>query len=269
MNIKNTTYSLILIGLFAILSVGQSPFVKVKNQQFFIGDNPYYFIGTNYWYGSFLGLEKDKKRGIERLRQELDFLKANGVTNLRILAGAEGTGLINGVTRVGPPLQPVQGKFNTEVLDGLDIILAEMGKRNLKAVIFFSNNWEWSGGFQQYLIWNNRVPKDMQTRQLTWDELRDMVSKFYACVPCKAAYNEQVNLVMNRTNKVTKKKYINDPTIMAWELANEPRPMRPFANEDYKKWIAETAALIKKKDKNHLGRHRTRRQNRHGKYENL
>jgi mannan endo-1,4-beta-mannosidase len=252
MNIKKIVTFSILLGLFSIAGLAQNQFVKVKDHQFLIGSKPYYFIGTNYWYGSLLGLEKDKKRGIERLRKELDFLKANGVTNLRILAGAEGSGLINGVTRVGPPLQPVQGKFNTEVLDGLDIVLAEMGKRNLKAILFFSNNWEWSGGFQQYLIWNGRVPKDQETRKLTWDEQRDIVSKFYSCAPCKAAYNEQVNLVMNRTNKITKKKYADDPAIMAWELANEPRPMRPAANEDYKKWIADVAAMIKKKDKNHL-----------------
>ena len=186
-------------------------FVAVKNHQFYIGEKPYYYIGTNYWYGTLLGLEKDKKRGIGRLRRELDFLKANGVTNLRIMAGAEGSGLINGVNRVAPPLQPVQGKFNVEMLDGLDIILAEMGKRNLKAIIFLSNNWEWSGGFQQYLIWNNRVPKDQETRKLTWDEQRDIVAKFYSCEPCKTAYNEQAKLVINRTNRITKKKYINDP----------------------------------------------------------
>ncbi len=252
MNIKKITFAFVLFALFSLSCFTQSPFVKVKNHQFLIGDKPYYFIGTNYWYGSLLGLEKDKKRGIERLRKELDFLKANGVTNLRIMAGAEGAGLINGVTRVGPPLQPVQGKFNTEVLDGLDLVLYEMGKRNLKAIVFFSNNWEWSGGFQQYLIWNNLVPKGQETRKLTWDEQRDIVSKFYACVPCKAAYNEQVNLVMNRTNKLSKKKYIEDSTIMAWELANEPRPMRPAAESDYKKWIADVAAMIKAKDKNHL-----------------
>jgi mannan endo-1,4-beta-mannosidase len=199
-----------------------------------------------------LGLEKDPKRGVLRLRKELDFMKANGVTNLRVVAGAEGSGLINGVERIGPPLQPVAGKFNTDVLKGLDILLAEMGKRNMKAVIFFSNNWEWSGGFQQYLIWNKRIPKDMETRRLTWDELRDVTSKFYSCEPCKIGYKEQVAVVVNRTNTVTKKKYINDPAIMAWELANEPRPMRAFANEDYKKWIADVAAYIKSKDKNHL-----------------
>ena len=252
MKIRNPLFIFIAVCLLAIAASAQSPFVRVKNHQFFIGDQPYYFIGTNYWYGPLLGLEKDKRRGVERLRKELDFLKANNVTNLRIIAGAEGTGLINGVTRIGPPLQPVQGKFNTEVLDGLDLVLYEMGKRNMKAVVFFSNNWEWSGGFQQYLIWNNLVPKDMETRKLTWDELRDTVSKFYSCAPCKAAYNEQLSLVINRTNKYTKKPYREDPTIMAWELANEPRPMRPAANEDYKKWIRETAARIKSKDKNHL-----------------
>jgi len=252
MNIKKFALVFIVICFFSIFCAAQSPFVTVKNHQFEIGGKPYYFIGTNYWYGSLLGLEKDKRRGVERLRRELDFLKANGVTNLRIMAGAEGSGLINGVTRVGPPLQPVAGKFNTEVLDGLDLVLYEMGKRNLKAIIFISNNWEWSGGFQQYLIWNKLVPKEQETRKLSWDEQRDIVSKFYSCAPCKTAYNEQLNLVLNRTNKYSKKRYTDDPAIMAWELANEPRPMRPAANEDYKKWVADVAALIKSKDKNHL-----------------
>jgi mannan endo-1,4-beta-mannosidase len=249
---KNLAAMCFIVGFMADSIFASTPFVTVKNHQFYIGEKPYYFIGTNYWYGTYLGLEKDKKRGIERLKKELDFLKANGVTNLRIIGGAEGSGLINGVNRVAPPLQPVQGKFNTEVLDGLDIILNEMGKRNLKAIVFFSNNWEWSGGFQQYLIWNNLVEKEQETRKLTWDEQRDIVSKFYSCNVCKTAYNEHVGVIVNRTNKLNKKRYIDDPTIMAWELANEPRPMRPNANDDYKKWIADVAAMIKKKDKNHL-----------------
>lgn len=236
----------------AKLFAQKSSFVSVKNHQFYAGGKPYYFIGTNYWYGTLLGLEKDKRKGVERLRRELDFLKANGVANLRIMAGAEGAGMINGVMRVAPPLQPEPGKFNENILDGLDLILAEMGKRDMKAVVFFSNNWEWSGGFQQYLTWNNQVPEDRKTRKLTWDEQRDIVSQFYACEPCKENYNKQVNLILNRTNKYNKKKYTDDSAIMAWELANEPRPMRPFANADYKKWIADVARMIKSKDRNHL-----------------
>jgi mannan endo-1,4-beta-mannosidase len=252
MNIKNIALAFALTCLFSVCSFAQTPFVTVKNHQLFIGDKPYYFIGANYWYGTLLGLEKDKKRGVRRLRRELDFLKANNVTNLRIMAGAEGSGLISGITRVGPPLQPEQGKFDEKVAESLDLLLDEMGKRNLKAVIFFSNNWEWSGGFQQYLMWNGQVPDEQKTRKLEWDEQRDIVAKFYGCEPCKQAYNKQVDFILNRTNKFNKRKYIEDPAIMAWELANEPRPMRPSAENEYKKWIADTAARIKQKDKNHL-----------------
>lgn len=236
----------------AELRAQKSPFVTVKNHRFDKGGKPYYFIGANYWYGTLLGLENDERRGVERLRKELDFLKANGVTNLRIMAGAEGSGLINGVARVAPPLQPEQGTFDENILDGLDLILSEMGKREMKAVVFFSNNWEWSGGFQQYLIWNGKVPDAQKTRKLTWDEQRDIVSQFYTCEPCKNNYDRQVNLILDRTNKYTRKKYTDDPAVMAWELANEPRPMRPVANSAYKIWIKHVAAMIKAKDKNHL-----------------
>jgi len=243
-----------LIFAFAgqIFTQSGPSFVSVKGTSFTLNGKPYLFVGTNYWYGSLLGLEQDRKRGVERLRKELDFLKANGVMNLRLMAGAEGSGLISGVTRVGPPLQPEQGIFIETVLDGLDLVLAEMRKRDMKAVIFLSNNWEWSGGFQQYLTWNGLVPGEMRTRKLTWDEQRDVVAKFYGCEPCKRAYDKQARLVVGRTNRVNKVKYTRDATIMAWELANEPRPMRPASNDAYVKWIRDTAAMIKGTDPNHL-----------------
>lgn len=168
------------------------------------------------------------------------------------MAGAEGSGLISGIERVGPPLQPAAGKFDERVLQSLDLLLAEAGKRKMKVVIFLSNNWEWSGGFQQYLIWNKQIPKELETRKLNWDEQRDAVSKFYGCEPCKKQYLEQVKMLLNRINKLNGKAYKTDETILAWELANEPRPMRPVAETDYKKWIAETASFIKIRDKNHL-----------------
>src|SRR5690606_12279965 len=241
---------LILIS-FNFAALG-SDFVLAKNGRLEKGGEAYYFVGANYWYGPLLGLEKDKKRGVERLRNELDLLKKNGVTNLRVMAGAEGEGLLNNVPRVAPPLQPEQGKFDERVLKGLDILLAEMAKRDMTAVIFLSNNWEWSGGFQQYLIWNGIIERKWLTEKPDWDTLRDLVAKFYACEPCKAAYAKQAEFVITRTNKITGKRYIDDPTIMAWQIANEPRPMRPAANDAYKKWIADTAALIKRLDKNHL-----------------
>lgn len=224
-------------------------FVKTSGGSFSVNGKPYYFVGANYWYGSLLA---NDKKGKDRVVTELDFLVKNGVTNLRLLAGVEGEGFVNGVNRVAPALQQPQGVFNKDILKGLDFLLNEMGKRNMKAVIFLSNNWEWSGGFLQYLNWNGQIPDSIFHRKLNWDELRDNIAKFYTCDACMNAYKKQVDFVVNRINTVTKKKYKDDSAIMAWELANEPRPMRESAIPAYEKWVSDAAAYIKSLDKNHL-----------------
>ncbi|RYE08199.1 MAG: beta-mannosidase, partial [Sphingobacteriales bacterium] len=212
----------------------------------------YYYIGANYWYGALLGLQKDPVRGKARLIKELDFLKSKGVNNLRIMAGSEGKGLINGVDRVKPALQPERGVFDPEILKGLDYLLYEMGKRNMYAVLYLSNNWEWSGGFLQYLNWNKQLDDTTMQSKMNWDKLRDNTSKFYTCDPCMQDYRKQLIHILKHVNPYTKRSYINEPAIMAWELANEPRPMRTEAVGAYKAWTASTAAYIKSLDNNHL-----------------
>jgi mannan endo-1,4-beta-mannosidase len=241
---------LIICCFFVHSAVSQKKnFVTVKGHHFYIDNKQYNYIGANYWYG---GLLANDKNGKERVKNELDFLAGKGVYNLRIMAGAEGSGYINGVPRVEPALQPNAGEFNEQLLSGLDFLLAEMAKRNMKAVIFLSNNWEWSGGFLQYLNWNGKIEDSVLRRKLTWDEMRDYVSAFYGCNACVQQYAKQLSLIINRTNSITGKKYINDPAIMSWEIANEPRPMRPFAIEKYKQWLSSMAAAIKIIDNNHL-----------------
>jgi mannan endo-1,4-beta-mannosidase len=244
---------LLFLGVIAMFQLSaQDGFVRCRGGQFILGNKPYYYLGANYWYGGILPLQKDPGRGIRRLQKELDFLQSKGVTNLRILAGAEGLGLVSGVERVGPPLQPGQGKFDPAVLDGLDRCLAEMAKRGMKAILFFSNNWEWSGGFLQYLRWNNAIPDSIFRRKLTWEETRDYTSRFYGCEGCKKDYLKQVAFVLGRKNTITGRAYVQDPTIMAWELANEPRPMRPASTTAYAAWIKEVSAFIRSRDKKHL-----------------
>ncbi len=247
------SFKLLVILFFFSQSIqAQSSFVRVKDHQFILNNKPYYYIGANYWYGGLLALVKDPAKGKERLKKELDFLHKHGVNNLRVLAGVEGSGNINGVKRVVPSFQKTQGAFDIDHLKGLDYLLVEMGKRNMKAVIYLSNNWEWSGGFLQYLNWNGLLPDSIMKRKLSWDENRDYVKQFYTCDPCKEAYKVQVQLIVNRTNTITRKSYQSDAAIMAWELANEPRPMRVEAIPDYKKWIDDASAFIRSNDKNHL-----------------
>jgi mannan endo-1,4-beta-mannosidase len=244
-----------LILLFALgikNSIAQNNFVRAQGHQFYIGSKPYYFIGTNYWYGSLLALQKNKQRGKQRLINELNFLQKNGINNLRVLVGAEGQGNISGIKRVTPALQPTQGKFDKAILESLDFLLYEMSKRNMVAVLYLSNNWEWSGGFLQYLNWNGLLPDSIMQKKLTWDEQKEYTSKFYSCKTCKNNYEKQLRYVLSHTNIYSHIKYTNDPAIMSWELANEPRPMQPYQISNYKKWIFKTANLIKSIDKNHL-----------------
>jgi mannan endo-1,4-beta-mannosidase len=122
----------------------------------------------------------------------------------------------------------------------------------MNAVFFFSNNWEWSGGFLQYLAWNGRLGWYIAEKKLNWDDYRDYVSRFYSCDACMEAYWTYVRTVLRRTNSITGRKYTDDPAIMAWEVANEPRPMRPAADSAYTVFLRSSTALIKSIDKKHL-----------------
>jgi polygalacturonase/endo-1,4-beta-mannosidase len=239
-------------GRNGAVSFVKKGFVQRDGTTFRLDGQPYYYIGANYWQGALLATQANGKAGRARVQRELSFLAANGVTNLRIVAGVEGNGAINGSFRVGPTLQPHKGVFSEEALQGLDFVLAEMGKRKMKAVIYLSNNWDWSGGFLQYLNWNGLLPDSIFLRKMSWAELQDYTSKFYDCAACKEDYFRQVKKLVGRTNSITKAAYTADPAIMAWELANEPRPMHPTADESYQQWVSTTAALIKSIDPYHL-----------------
>jgi len=246
-------FKILLILLFCILAkLNAQKFVTVKDGHFILKKKEYYFVGTNFWYASYLGLEKNEERGIGRLKKELDFLKSQNIQNIRVLAAVEGSGKLNGANRVEPAYQYEAGKFDEDKSKGLDILMDEAGKRNMKVILFLSNNWEWSGGWLQYLLWNNKIDQQKTAEKLNWDDQRDFTAKFYSCEECKNQYFEQVKKIVTRRNSVNGKKYTKDKTLMAWEIANEPRPMRPAANGEYKKFITESASFIKSLDKNHL-----------------
>jgi mannan endo-1,4-beta-mannosidase len=247
-----TTYLFIFLAAVNI-AVAQQDFVKRSRQKFTVNNKPWYFVGTNMWYANILAMANDKGGDRKRLVRELDFLKQQGVNNLRILIGAQGQDkLVNGVYPVHPAMQTATGVYNQDVLNGMDYLLQQLNKRKMYGVFFFSNNWEWSGGFLQYLNWHNVIDDSTMGKKFTWDENRDIASKFYNCTECMEDYYAFIKMILGRTNKITGKKYTDEPAIMAWEIANEPRPMRPNAIDGYKIFLQRAAAIIKHADKNHL-----------------
>jgi mannan endo-1,4-beta-mannosidase len=225
-----------------------SGLVTVRGNQFYCDGKPYYFIGTNYWYGPLLA-SPGKTGDRERLTKELDFLAAHGMRNLRILAGAEGPD--GQPYRVTPGLQQSPGVYNKDLLAGLDYLLAEMAKRDMKAVLYLNNTWEWSGGYAQYLNWNGRgqIPYPLDK---SWPEFMNYAGQFHECQECLDDYFAHIRFMLGRTNSVTGKKYVDDPTIMSWQIANEPRALSAEHIPAFEKWVKQATALIKSLDPNHL-----------------
>lgn len=244
----------LITALFvSITCFAQQGFVKVNGTHFTIDGQPYRYIGANYWYGGLLATNGEA--GKNRLKTELDFLKAHGVTNLRIMVGAEGLSDYKFRTPNEKTLQPEAGKFDENIMAGLDYLLNEMGKRNMKAVLHFTNTWEWSGGIGQYLKWNGYgeqpYPKSLGG-YYSWDKLRQYISQFYTCKPCMDELDTYIKYVLNRTNSFNGKRYTEDNAIMAWEIINEPRPMEKAAVPAFEAWMSHVSALVKSIDQNHL-----------------
>lgn len=243
-----------LVSFFFIVSLAlgaaaqPASFVKVNAGHFVRNGNPYYFIGTNFWYGAILG-SKGQGGDRKRLKKELDFLAKMGVNNLRVLVGADGP---NGVpTKVEPTLQVSPGVYNDTILDGLDYLLKEMAKRKMVAVLYLTNSWEWSGGFGQYLAWNGYGEFPI-LNFIGWESFKSVVNRFHECEPCKQQLQNHIRFIVSRTNRYTGKRYADDPAIMSWQIANEPRAFADKQKPAYERWIAETAAFIKGLDPNHL-----------------
>lgn len=223
-------------------------FVKQKDGHFVIGEEPYYFIGTNYWYGAILG-STGEGGNRDRLLKELDFMKENGIANLRVLVGADG--VAGQEVKIRPTLQTAPGVYNDTIFDGLDFFMAELGKRDMHAVLYINNSWEWSGGYGQYLEWAGKgnVP---EKGVHDWPVFVKHVAQYAECDSCHEMFLNHVKHVITRTNKYTGKKYIDDTAIMSWQVGNEPRVFSDEGKAAFLEWMKETTALIRSLDPNHL-----------------
>ncbi len=226
-------------------SAAPSAFVQVKGKQFQLAGKPYYFVGTNFWYGAYLGAAGDKGDRA-RLIKELDQLKAAGVTNLRVLAASEASAL---VMSLKPAIQTAPGQIDEELWQGLDFLLSEMAKREMKAVLFLNNFWQWSGGMSQYVAWQTGEPVLDPDLTKDWNAFMQNSARFYRLAESQALYRSLIKQLIERTNTVTGVAYKADPTIMSWQLANEPRPGSGEAGaenaEVYVQWVNDTAQFIK------------------------
>ncbi len=126
----------------------------------------------------------------------------------------------------------------------LDYVIYRAGQMGLKVVVPFVNNWSDFGGMDQYVRWLGGQYHD----------------QFYTDTTIRGWYEAWIAHLLNRKNTYTGVAYKDDPTIMTWELANEPRctgsgaypASSTCATGDLVRWADDVSRFVKGIDHRHL-----------------
>ncbi|KAF8440316.1 glycoside hydrolase family 5 protein [Boletus edulis BED1] len=206
-------------------------FVKTDGQCFTLNGAPYTVFGSNsYWVG-LMGLTTNE------MNVTFQNIAATGATTVRTLGFNEVT------TASGDYYQLWNGStptinYGPTGLKNFDNVVAAAKANNIRLIITLTNNWHDYGGMDVYVdqILGQGQPHDY----------------FYTDPKVIAAYKKYVKVWIER--------YIDEPTIFGWELANEPRctgstnsaTSGTCTTTTITNWVKTMSAYIKSLDCNHL-----------------
>jgi mannan endo-1,4-beta-mannosidase len=217
---------------------------------FVLDGEPFCFAGTNNYYLIYKShtmvddvLETTKRLGLKVIRiwAYLDRGSLDGTVR-----NVDGAGEKGGV--YFQYWDPVRGRpaYNDGAtgLEHLDYVLDKAKALDLKVMLVLTNNWKDFGGMDQYLVWYGVKEHH----------------RFYTDSSVRKAYESWIDHLVHRKNTINGLVYRDDPTIFAWELANEPRCINAGEFDHPStcnpgivvRWADETSTFIRSIDTNHL-----------------
>jgi hypothetical protein len=207
-NIRTTTWT----------NVNDS-FVTRDGARLTLDGETFRFNGANaYW----LGLDENVG-GVDfptayRIKDALDTAKELGLTVIRSHMMTSTSQSDTNPLAIMPSL----GEYNDEAFKTVDFAIAYAGSIGLRFVLPLTDEWAYyHGGHRDFITPLGLEPTD-----------------FYTNPDAVSAYQGYVSHILSRTNALTGVKYVDDPTILAWELGNELEGMTPD-------WIAAQSDFIK------------------------
>ncbi|CAN6308648.1 unnamed protein product [Urochloa humidicola] len=216
-------------------TAGGGGFVGVDGTQFVVGGGGgkgvVYFSGFNaYWLMLLASDPARRPKVVAAFRQASD----HGLNLARTWAFSDGG---------DAPLQAAPGVYDEAMFQGLDFVIAEAGRHGIYLLLCLVNNFHDFGGKRQYVAW---------AREAGHDGLAT-ADHFFNTTVVKDYYKNHVKTVLTRVNTVTGVAYRDDPTILGWELMNEPRCDADPTGAMVQAWVEEMAPYVKSVDGgNHL-----------------
>lgn len=204
-------------------------FIRTRGSHFLLNGNLYYANGFNAYWLMYVASDPSQRSKVSTAFHEA---ASHGLTVARTWAFSDGG---------YRPLQRSPGSYNEQMFKGLDFVIAEARKYGIKLILSLANNYDSFGGKKQYVNWARS-----QGQFLTSDD------DFFRNPVVKGYYKNLIKTVLNRYNTFTGIHYKDDPTIMAWELMNEPRCTSDPSGRTIQAWITEMASYVKSIDRNHL-----------------
>ncbi|KAK4490313.1 hypothetical protein RD792_000980 [Penstemon davidsonii] len=213
---------------FQVLTA-EDGFITAETEHFMLNGSPFYANGFNAYWLMHIASDLSQRNKITSAFQEAS---NHGLIISRTWAFKDG-----GYS----PLQYSPGFYNEQMFQGLDFVICEARKYGIKLILSLVNNYEDYGGKKQYVNWARS-----QGQNITSD------NDFFTNSIVKELYKNHIKVVLTRQNSINKVVYKDDPTIMAWELMNEPRCSTDASGKTIQDWIAEMASYLKSIDSNHL-----------------
>jgi len=249
-------------------SSSQMNFVSVEGTQFLEGQRIFYVSGVNI--DSLVEaaipvvqakLAGEGKNSVQMIRDVLDDISSGGFNVIRTWAHT-----------VDPahPMQVKPGRYDESVLQALDLVIAECGKRGLRLILSLADSWRYRGGVMEYLDWSSTMPKRplqyppvLLDGDFDYDKLKPdqqdyelkRRAQFYVDKDAKDFYKGHMRTLLNRKNTYTGIKYKDDPAIFAFGLLNEPRchiELVPDCQEKVQTWLVEMTKYFRSIDSQHL-----------------
>ncbi len=230
-------------------------FVTSAGGKLMIGQREFRFAGANTYYLQ-PEIAYDNLAGA---REALDKALALGMTVARTIGfndhpykneDARCGGLTSEIGGNDPAtIQLRPGVFCEPNLVALDQAVAEAKARNVRLIVYLTNNFTAYGGKRRYVQWRLGPNSDPTEEQL---------GMFYTDATIKQWFKDYLRKLLERRNTVTGALYKDEPTILAWELGNELRNRTNVASERARRadelltWTREMASHIKSIDSNHL-----------------